>query len=155
MPPSSWAIRVAHVAVRPSRIVARVRVGEERFAVSTPRLIEALLPRFPHLLEHACVNGAGDRFGCVAAATSTPHVLEHLVIEEQVRLEAASGASSAAVYVGKTSWEDRRRLVARVEVSYADDLAALRALSTAAARLNEALLTTATVAGTEPGALRR
>lgn len=120
------AIAIEHVTVRPDRIVADVRVGDERYASTSPALVAAALRRFPHLLSHACVNGKGTTFSAVADDTSVVHLLEHMVIEEQARL-----GGEGPVYVGKSVWVDRRRLRGRVEVSYVDDLVALRALKAA------------------------
>lgn len=128
-----FAIKVAHVDVRRGRIVAEVVVSDERFARTTPRLVASLLPRYPHLLEHTCANDRGDTFAAVAHNTSTPHLLEHMAIENQV--SRASGT-----YVGKTRWASRARLCACVELSYSDDLVALAALRDAAHDLNDALM---------------
>ncbi|MDO4442278.1 MAG: hypothetical protein Q4B69_00155 [Slackia sp.] len=127
-------ISIDHVAVRADRVVAEVRVGDERYASTTPALLNAALRRFPHLLSHACVNGKGSTFVAVADNTSIVHLLEHMTIEEQVRI-----GGTGPLYVGKSVWTDRRRLRARVEVSYADDLVALYALKTAQEWLNAAL----------------
>lgn len=127
-------IDIEHLTVRPDRIAADVRVAAERFASTTPALVNAALLRFPHLLGHACVNGKGETFAAVADDTSIVHLLEHMVIEEQVRLEG-----EGPLHVGKSAWTDRRRLRARVEVSYADDLIALRAFKTAQEWLNDML----------------
>ncbi|MDO5359093.1 MAG: hypothetical protein Q4E80_06935 [Slackia faecicanis] len=129
------AISIEHMTVRPDRVIADVRVGDERFAYTTPTLIAEALGRFPHLLRHTCINDKGPTFSAVANSTALPHLLEHMVIEEQVRLDGRESAS----YVGKTSWTDRRRLRARVEVSYADDLVALQAFKTAQEWLDDAL----------------
>lgn len=144
------AIRVAHVEVRRDRIVASVVVGEERFAVTTPELISLLLPRYPHLMEHSCVNGRGTTFAAVAANTSTPHLLEHMAIENQALGNTGRPLSgliaspllegrAAGLFVGKTQWADRTARIARVEFSYVDDLAALAALRDAARDLDGAL----------------
>lgn len=117
-------LTIEHIRVRPDRIVIDVLVRDERAAFTTPGIIAAALRRFPHLLRHACVNEKGTTFSAVANDTSLPHLFEHMAIEEQVRLDGRDEAS----YVGKTFWTDRRRLKAQVEISYADDLVALRAL---------------------------
>lgn len=135
-----FAIRVEHVEVRRDRIVAHVSVAEERFSRATPALIARLLPDFPHLLEHSCVNDCGATFSAVAGHTSTPHLLEHLAIEAQARAEAENPEASPATYLGKTFWENRAALRARVELSYANDLSALASLRDAARALNAALL---------------
>lgn len=134
----SQALRVVHVTVRRDRIAATIELADERFAFTSPALIKKLTPRFPHLLEHACVNDAGTTFGAVAAHTPTPHLLEHMVIEYQATREAQRGGNMT--YVGKTSWIDRASLRACVEVSFSDDVAALGALRACAERLDEALL---------------
>ncbi len=135
-PVPATPVHIVHVTVRPDRIVADVRISSERFAMTDPALIDALLGRFPHLMRHTCVNGKGSTFAAVAHNTSVAHLLEHMAIEEQVRLSDSVEAS----FVGKTAWTDRRRLRARVEVSYANDLVALEALRRAHACLNDALL---------------
>ena len=131
---SDRAISIEHMTIRPDRVIAEVRVGSERCAYTTPSLVvEALAfspPAAPFVRERQ-----GPTFSAVADDTSLPHLLEHMVIEEQVRLDGRESAS----YVGKTSWTDRRRLRARVEVSYSDDLVALQAFKTAQEWLNEAL----------------
>lgn len=126
---------IEHIRVRPDRIVIDVRMRDERCAFTTPDLIASALRRFPHLLRHACVNEKGTTFSAVADDTSLPHLLEHMAIEEQVRLDGRDEAS----YVGKTFWTDRRHLKAQVELSYADDLVALRALKNAQEWINAEL----------------
>ena len=61
-----------------------------------------------------------------------PHVLEHLVIELQTR----ASDDSQAMFVGTTEWVDEAAGIARVQVSYLDDLQALRSLSEALDILN-------------------
>ena len=61
-----------------------------------------------------------------------------MAIENQVRTEGERFAKGAT-YVGKTQWESRARRIARIELSYADDLVALAALRDAARDLNEAV----------------
>ena len=128
-------LTIEHIRVKPDRIVVDMSIRSERDAYTTPGLIASALHRFPHLLRHACVNEKGKTFSAVANNTSLPHLFEHMAIEEQVRLDGRDEAS----YVGKTSWTDRRRLKAQVELSYADDLIALRALKNAQEWINEEL----------------
>lgn len=100
-------------------------------------LIADLLPRFPNILSHTCVNERGETFMSVAANTSIPHVLEHLVIDEQARLDESS---NKVVFVGKTAWLNRPERKACVQVSYADEHIARQALAVAQRELNDALL---------------
>lgn len=132
------ALRIEHIAVKKDRMVIDVAVASERCAYTTPALIGRLLPFYPHLLEHACVNQRGATFGAVAQHTSLPHLLEHMVIEEQAKLEDES--SQPVLYTGKSYWTNEAQGKARVEVRYADDLIALRALRVASERLNAAVV---------------
>ena len=94
---------------------------------------------FPDLPRHACVNGAGDTFGAVMEATSLPHLLEHLVIDLQTQA-APPDASPDTAYVGITRWTDENAGRAHIEVSFTDDLVALRAFRDATRFLNEAVV---------------
>lgn len=164
------ALSVEHVTVRTGRlsVLVRVAAGTPRF--SSPDLAARLCERFPTLPFHACVNEAGETFGCVMGSTSLPHVLEHLVIDLQVRASASADAPNgcadalarradtsalgaraapsaqaalanpAPAFVGTTEWLDQAAGTARIEVSFADDLVALRALRDAADILNRAVV---------------
>lgn len=124
--------------------VERITVGDGRMTLlvrlkpSCPRLTDSAMARrlladVPTLARHACVNEVGPTFGCVIASTPLPHVLEHLVIDGQVR---ACASFTDITFVGTTEWIDERAGLARVEVNFADDLIALRALNDALAYLN-------------------
>ena len=130
-------IRIHSITVRTGRLVCDVEVPDERFRYTTPRLAAFVMDRYPELPRHACVNDAGKTFGAVMERTSTPHLLEHLAITEQTR--AASDADS--VFTGTTEWMDEKAGKARVEVSFRDDLEALRAFNEATQFLNIAVLT--------------
>lgn len=160
------ALSVEHVTVRTGRlsVLVRVAAGTPRF--SSPDLAARLCERFPTLPFHACVNEVGETFGCVMGSTSLPHVLEHLVIDLQVRASASADAPNgcmdspsasalgagaapsaqsgpanrAPAFVGTTEWLDQAAGTARIEVSFADDLVALRALRDAADILNRAVV---------------
>lgn len=120
-------------------------------------LVAAACEAYPTLLLHSCINSKGPTFGDVAVGTSIPHLLEHLVIAEQVRLageseqgdlppsEAGAAAASGTVaaphdvtFVGTTEWcsGGPQAGEAVVEVSFVDDLQALQALANALAFLN-------------------
>lgn len=132
-----WACRIARLDARPDRMVADVELSDERFCVTSPALVASLMPRFPNILSHTCVNDKGERFIDVAAHTSVPHLLEHLVIDEQARVDATP---HNVVFVGKTAWVNRASRKARVQVSYASEPVARQAFEVAAHELNVALL---------------
>lgn len=133
-------LRIDSIRVRKDRIIVEVVLDEGRLR-TTRALVESLLPAYPHLLEHACVNEKGETFGAVAYDTAIPHLLEHMVIEEQVRLEGRlEENASPRTYVGKTHWLNRSEPRARIEVSYASDLVALHAFRIASECLNAAMV---------------
>ena len=125
-------VEVRALTVRADRVVCELAVTPPG-AQSTPALMRALAPAFPHVGEHACVNDAGDR-----VADVMERVFDHLVLDLQAR-----AAGPGSVYVGTSEWADSARTRARVEVSFVDDLVALRAFKGATAALNEALAKTA------------
>lgn len=119
--------------MRRDRIVATVRV-DPAHPDSTPRLARELAVAFPDLPRHACVNPEGDYFASVMDHTSLPHVLEHIVIDLQTSAFAATDPDR--VFTGVTRWTDAACGKATVEVSYHDDVTAIRAFRDAASLLN-------------------
>ena len=116
------------------RIGCDVALAAQAPRTTDPVLAARVCASFPNLPRHACVNGAGDTFGAVMEATSLPHLLEHLVIDLQTQ------ASPDTAYVGITRWTDENAGRAHIEVSFTDDLVALRAFRDAARFLNEAVV---------------
>lgn len=99
-------------------------------------LIKKAYDAYATLPVHSCINTKGPTFGDVAIGTSIPHLLEHLVIAEQVRLTRKD-----ATFVGTTNWTEAGTAggEAIVEVSFIDDLQAIEALRNALAFLNESI----------------
>ena len=129
-------ILVRTVTVRTGRLVCDVQIPDERFRKTTPHLASFVCQAYPDLPRHACVNGEGATFGTVMERTSTPHLLEHLAISEQTR----AAKDAARTFVGTTEWVDEAAGEARVEISFQDDLEALRAFNEATRFLNNAVL---------------
>lgn len=130
-------IQVQSITVRTGRIAFDVQIVDERFRYTTPRLAAFASGQYPDLPHHACVNDVGDTFASVMERTSVAHLLEHLVISEQVRGKAAG----TATFVGTTEWLNEGAGLARIEVGFKDDLVALRAFNEATRFLNMAVLT--------------
>lgn len=148
--------------VYPDRIELVVDIAHSRFAFSSKPLIAALLHTHPYLLEHACKNERGKTFAAVAETTSTPHVLEHLIIDNQIRAcaQVPSPQNNEGILVGTTQWDEgsdpyadksdvsgalqgeQMTLKAIVRVSFFDDVAAFAAINAALAELNKLLVTT-------------
>lgn len=105
--------------------------------LTTPEAMEKVLDVFPRLARHSCVNGKGPTFAAVMDCTSWAHVLEHLVIDLQVSAHQDRGDQDDPWFVGNTQWLDRSAGTARIQVSYRDDLVALKAFKDGVAFLND------------------
>ena len=134
-------LTLAHLTVYASRMEAEVHFAPDAPRTSTPELISQLEQDFPHLGAHACVNARGSQFADVMEHTSLAHVLEHLVIDLQVQAHRTPDTSDReATFVGTTEWVDKAAGIARVRVSFADDLVALAAFRQATEILNKLLV---------------
>lgn len=129
-------LRAVHVKVRPDRVEVEVAVAARRYAQTDPKLITECLRRAPTLGRHACRNSVGPGFASVMKSTSTPHLLEHLIIDAQTR----AAKDPDRVFTGTTQWSAQDASVAKVVFSYEDDLVALNALNQALLFLNQALI---------------
>ncbi len=135
--PAPKPIVVERVAVSEGRLSILVRMAPNAPRNVESQLLQAALAKYPSLPFHACVNDKGSAFADVMCETSVPHLLEHLIIDEQVRDERTP---QNAVLVGTTEWLDERKGRARIEVNFTDDLVALRALREAVAFVNEGMV---------------
>ena len=129
-------LEVREIIVRTGRLVCEVVVANPRLRTTTPELIERVSRDHPHLAQHACVNAEGPLFGAVMDHTSLPHLLEHVAID----LQTQASSDPAAVFVGTTEWLDRAAGVARIQLSFADDLEGLRAFRDSVEYLNSIVL---------------
>lgn len=125
-------LAIERLTVRAGRLVCDVALAPGAPRFTTPQLMERVCAAHPHVPRHACVNDEGDIFAAVMDATSLPHLLEHLVID----LQTQAASDRDAVFVGTTEWTDEHAGRARIEVSFSDDLVALRAFRDAIAFLN-------------------
>lgn len=128
--------RALRVRVRPDRVEVEVAVAAGRYAQTDSDLIAECLGRVPTLGQHACRNSVGPVFASVMRNTSTPHLLEHLIIDAQTRV----AKDPNRVFTGTTQWSAGDDLVAHVAFSYEDDLVALDALNQSLAFLNGVLI---------------
>lgn len=129
-------LRALRVRVRPDRVEVEVAVAARRYAQTDPELITECLHRAPTLGQHACRNSVGPVFASVMKSTSTPHLLEHLIIDTQTR----AAKDPDRVFTGTTQWSAGDALMAQVAFSYEDDLVALDALNRSLAFLNGVLI---------------
>ena len=134
-PHSAPALSLDRLTVRDDRIVCELSLASGAPRATTPALAARVRESFPGIGRHACVNDEGPTFAAVIDHTSLAHLLEHLVIE----LQARSAPKGAPTLVGTTELLDAEGSCARVEVSFLDDIEALRAFRDAADFINEAL----------------
>ena len=124
--------------VRSGKLIAAVRVTDERYSYTTQEIAREVHSRVPYIMQHACINDEGPTFSNVADHTSMPHMLEHVVIALQAQQEPAYAFGTT--YVGKTYWTDRAARKACVEVNFVDDFVALNSFKKAAALLDSIVL---------------
>lgn len=129
-------LRALRVRVRPDRVEVEVAVVARRYAQTDSELIAECMRRVPTLGQHACRNSVGPVFASVMRNTSTPHLLEHLIIDAQTR----AAKDPNRVFTGTTQWSAGGALMAHVAFSYEDDLVALDALNRSLAFLNGVLI---------------
>jgi hypothetical protein len=137
MRPLERPIQVRSITVKTGRLVCDVAVSSSRYRYTTPGLAAFAEGQYPDLPHHACVNDKGPAFGDVMEATSTPHLIEHVAISLQTRAAVGSDAS----FTGTTEWIDEEAGEARIQLSFQDDLEALRAFNDATQFVNMAVLT--------------
>lgn len=130
------ALIIERLAVHNDRIICSVALAPGVSRCSTPALAQKVVAAFPDVPRHACVNDRGNTFEAVMHQTSLPHMLEHLVIDLQTR----GTPEEDAVFVGTTEWTDSSMRQACVEVSFTDDLVALRAFRDAVDFINDAVV---------------
>lgn len=151
---SAAPIRVERMEVRRGHLVCQVAFGAAP-RITSPQLMSHVLAEVPTLARHACVNERGTTFAAVMDCTPLPHLLEHLVVDLQVRAEAGqwlalsgvaaeapphvAGAMHDHPIVGTSEWLDEAAGIARIDVSFADDLVALMAMRDSVAFLNKLL----------------
>lgn len=147
-------VRIVRLEVMRGHLTCIIELAAGAPRMTSNALVERILRDFPNLPRHACVNEHGRTFGDVMARTPMPHLIEHMIIDLQVRgmVSAAPAASASAApaksapaapadvpLVGTSEWIDEAAGLARIDVSFADDQVALRALRDAVAALNDAL----------------
>lgn len=120
-------IKIDNIQIQPGRMVVDLCVLQKPF-LTDAALAKKVLDKKPTLAAHSCKNERGPFFGDVIADTSIPHLFEHLIIDEQVCDDATD---DDFVFVGNTTWLDRKAGTARIAVNFANDKVALSALNRA------------------------
>ena len=130
------AVCVTHMTVKQDRVVCLIHVASDAPKYTSPHMARMLEEAVPTLPGHVCVNSKGATFGDCMDHTGLPHVLEHLVIDCQVRSSCEKKAYDTGLFVGTSEWTDEESGNARLELSYKDDLEVLSAIQQAVRLLN-------------------
>ena len=120
-------IEVTNIVVKKFRIICSVKLNSIKF--SNNQIKEALLIEMTNLVAHKCKNSNGKKFKEVMASTSLAHLLEHMIIDIQAK-------HTNEVLLGTTEWIDENSGLAKIELSYTDDLLCLSAIKDAVSLLN-------------------
>lgn len=128
------AISIVSLDICPGRLRCDIRLASFAPHMTSPHLMARVMQVYPSIGAHVCVNAVGPHFADVMDCTSIPHLMEHLLVDIQVRDDYAGG-----LFVGTSEWIDEYAGTARIEVSFVDDLCALRALNEALVFLTEIL----------------
>ena len=118
---------VTNITVKKYRVICLVKINGKK--TSTPELANKVLVKLPNLKLHKCKNSQGKNFSEVMACTPVPHLFEHMVIDIQ------SKNSSNALF-GTSEWIDKDNGIAKIELSYEDDIKCLNAIKKAAEVIN-------------------
>ena len=139
-------VRIMRVEVTRGHLTCTVELASGIPRMTSCALAEHVIEDFPNLPRHACVNERGRAFADVMACTPVPHLLEHMIVDLQVHemakrdpLPGLADALGGIPLVGTSEWLDEAAGLARIDVSFADDLVALRALRDAVTALDDAL----------------
>ena len=125
-------VRVERIVVRTGRLTCDVRISDPKRRYADIGLVQRATDAFPSLPQHACVNEIGPTFAAVMDTTSVPHLVEHIAIDLQTR----AAADPETTFVGTTEWLDEDAGLARIELSFEDDLEAMRAFNRAVEFVN-------------------
>ncbi len=139
-------LEVDRIKLTPGRLQVILHIDDARFRYTNSQIAQAVLKDHPLLVAHTCINDLGPTFASVLEHTSIPHLLEHLIIDMQVRMHADSAhedlswENSQQTFVGNTRWINKEQGIARIEISFVDDLIVLEAFRAMLDYLNDVLL---------------
>lgn len=127
-------IKVQSITVKKFRIVCLVQFTGQKF--SNSQIKEKLLDKFPSLAQHKCKNSSSESFVEVMEHTSLAHILEHLIIDFQIK-KASENKDFTKTLLGTSSWLNKEEGIAQIEFSYFDDIVAIKSINEAYNLLKE------------------
>lgn len=129
---------VKEINVKKYRIICLVVVQLEH-AYSNEIFAQKLLKIMPTLASHKCKNSSNNSFFEEIKKTSLAHVFEHIVIDLQIKYLSENGCAENTSILGTTEWFNKNQGMSKVELSYCDDLLALKAIKEAEKLINQLL----------------
>lgn len=128
-------ISVKSINVKKFRIVCIVEVANN-YLYSNDKIKDKLLKICPTLLYHKCKNSHNNNFIDELGSTMLPHVFEHLIIDLQIKELSNKTITCNQQILGTSQWINKDNGLAKVELSYVDDLLALKAIKEAQEIIN-------------------
>ena len=122
-----FKIQIKEITVKKYRIVCALEIFGDKY--SNTKLKEQILKDFPSLKFHKCKNAKGLPFKDALGDTSIPHILEHMIIDNQSQY-------TNDVLFGTTQWINEECGISKIELSYTDDIVCLRAIKQSVEKLN-------------------
>lgn len=81
---ASDGIRLDRLTVMLGRMRLEVSLAHWVSPTTNEAIAEQVIARYPTICAHSCINSSGPTFGDVIGETSVAHLLEHMIIEEQL-----------------------------------------------------------------------
>lgn len=130
------SIQVTDITVKKYRIVCLVKIAGDCY--SNDIIKNKVLTIMPSLKFHKCKNADDKAFKDILNTTSLAHILEHMIIDKQIQAhkDYVEDKSSNIELFGTTKWIDEKQGLAQVEVSFYDDVVALKAIKESQKILN-------------------
>ena len=126
--PKEKLISTEQITVQKDRISFVIKLSPQLPHETDALWTQYSLATYPELTHHSCVNDFGDTFGATISHTPIPHLLEHIIITEQVRM---ADPSDNTPLMGTTRWVNRDQKIARIDVRFTSDIVALEAFHNA------------------------
>lgn len=131
-------LHVKEVLIKKFRIVCYVEVSPD-WRFSNPDIKNYLLKRMPTLAYHECKNRAGESFLEQMSKTSIPHLLEHMIVDLQVKHQYDNNINTKISLIGTSKWTNSDKTLAQIELTYYDDCVAIDCIGQAVEILNKAI----------------
>ena len=120
---SSW-FATQSIVFQADRAIFIVQVKPSRPCYTDQEIAQWVRQAYPELEYHQCLNEWEEPLWNALSHTSMPHVLEHILITEQVR---STDEDDSTQFLGTTRWLNEAEGIARIDVHYTSDIMVLEA----------------------------